>query len=129
MKLRLGFVTNSSSTNHVITWKGNAEDLFNIFKKYKEDYAKEFKATLEELKELANAITDFAYEAKGLGVTTASFSIGTEDDCNIQPFTDDEEVNNWDYPTRISYNSLNRFYSSWSHGINKEDLMHRVVNG
>lgn len=34
MKLRLGFVTNSSSTNYVIAWKGEKRDLFDLVKEH-----------------------------------------------------------------------------------------------
>ena len=32
MKLRLGFVTNSSSTNYVLIWKGEPEDIYKLIK-------------------------------------------------------------------------------------------------
>lgn len=136
MKLRIGFVTNSSSTNHIILWKGKGKDLLPLFIKYKEDYLKEFRPNcsepsarsfnIEELKELANAIIYFAVENKSLGVSTAAFKIGTEDDCDIQPKTGGEE-DNWDYPIRVSYEALKRFYGNNGH-INKEDLTHSAMN-
>jgi hypothetical protein len=34
MTLRLGFVTNSSSTNHIIAWNGNRDDLAQLLYKH-----------------------------------------------------------------------------------------------
>jgi hypothetical protein len=38
MKLRLGFVTNSSSTNHIIAWNGKKEDLRSILEAHKKQF-------------------------------------------------------------------------------------------
>jgi hypothetical protein len=40
MKLRLGFVTNSSSTNFVIAWKGKKEDLKTILESHRSIFPK-----------------------------------------------------------------------------------------
>ena len=37
MKIKLGFVTNSSSTNYVIIWKGKQDNLLDILKEHKAD--------------------------------------------------------------------------------------------
>jgi hypothetical protein len=52
MKLRLGFVTNSSSTNFVIAWKGKKEDFAYLISKHKEafpdTYIRPFSSNYEE---------------------------------------------------------------------------------
>jgi hypothetical protein len=36
MKMRLGFITNSSSTNFIIAWNGDKDDLANLLNKHRE---------------------------------------------------------------------------------------------
>ena len=48
MKLRLGFVTNSSSTNHTMIWKGKPETIKEIFKAHMEELKKQYGKIAEE---------------------------------------------------------------------------------
>lgn len=49
MKLRLGYVTNSSSTNHIICWNGSDEDLKALLQKHREKFDLTFEAWDDEV--------------------------------------------------------------------------------
>jgi len=58
IRIRLGYVTNSSSTNHIIMWKGAKEDLRNLLELHSNIFPLSYEYGLEtlEVEEIIEAI-------------------------------------------------------------------------